>query len=237
MKNNKVLRAATVIDNAQARRARIALLSLLLVGGIVGQALAQSAGDFRSRATGNWSTSTTWEQFNGSAWKAEYFPYGEDGFPSLAGTATSAQTSDATSHSVSLPNGIQAGDLLILLWMDKNANSTLGGTALSSWTNFYDDNTGNHRRTAYYKVATGSEGTSMTVTTTANEKTAHNVYRILAGTWQGVPEAAQTTSVSNSTTPDPPSLDPSGWGTEPTLWIVAAHVQGDGGVTVSAPTN
>ncbi|TAL07403.1 MAG: hypothetical protein EPO07_00245 [Verrucomicrobia bacterium] len=38
------------------------------------QVFAQTAGDFRSVASGNWNAVATWERFDGSSWQANFFP-------------------------------------------------------------------------------------------------------------------------------------------------------------------
>lgn len=45
---------------------RLAVILLLL--GAVSVAFAQVSGDYRSKATGDWSTNGTWETYNGSSW-------------------------------------------------------------------------------------------------------------------------------------------------------------------------
>lgn len=46
----------------------LVLLSVAALGLAVGNASAQSTGDYRSSASGPWGTATNWERFNGSAW-------------------------------------------------------------------------------------------------------------------------------------------------------------------------
>ena len=43
---------------------------ILLCLGFSLQVSSQVNGDFRSTATGNWSTSTTWQRYNGATWDA-----------------------------------------------------------------------------------------------------------------------------------------------------------------------
>src|SRR5437016_4723161 len=55
-----------------------AALSLLVVIGVIvyfqfsspQQGRAAVAGDYRSKVTGNWSSTSTWEKYNGSSWVA-----------------------------------------------------------------------------------------------------------------------------------------------------------------------
>ena len=45
-------------------------LTLALLAGLSASAGAQTAGDYRSAATGNWNAIATWERFNGTTWVA-----------------------------------------------------------------------------------------------------------------------------------------------------------------------
>jgi len=156
-----------------------------------------------------------------------------NGYPSVANTATSAKTSaTGTNHTASLPSGIQNGDLLLLFWVDAGTSSTL--TTPSGWTSLYNMvGTANQRRAAFYRIADGSEGAMLDLTTSAAERSAHTVYRIAAGSFQGVPVPGSTVS-ADSNTADPPTLT-SGFGNVPTLWFAAIHAEGT--ATVPTPAN
>lgn len=193
----------------------------------------QVLGDFRSRKTGDWNQTSTWQYLSASGWIDLPAP---DGFPKVVATSVSKVDPEKTTHLVTLPAGITANDLLILLWTDNGAATTLGGADIASWTPLYNDITDNNRRAAFYKKATGLEGSSMTITTNKNDASVHNVYRIAAGTWKGVPEVS-TLSTANTANPDPPSLNPLGWVEEPTMWLIAGHIAGDGDIVVNVPDN
>ncbi|HMN06227.1 MAG TPA: PKD domain-containing protein [Flavobacteriales bacterium] len=159
---------------------------------------------------------------------------GGDGFPLVAATATSAKTgTPGTTHTVALPSGIEAGDLLMIFWADANTVTTIPGTP-SGWTNLYSGQwpSSNIRYMAMYRVADGTEGNSINITAGA-ERSAHLAYRIAAGTYQGTPVASNMVT-GNNTNPDPNNLT-SGFGNVPTLWLAAAHVTGT--IWATAPTN
>lgn len=221
MSNNKKIDSRSVL-----------LLFLYLIVHIC--AIGQPAiGDFRSKQSGNWNDVNTWEQWNGFEWIT---PKSSMGFPKIAGTAASSNPG-ATVHIVNFPTGIRAGDLLIMLWTDNETNAAvLSGTDLPNWKILYDDNTLNNRRAAYYKVATGTEGASMQITTLQKESSAQNVYRIAADSWQGIPEVSNLSSIT-TTAPNPPALNPSGWANEPTMWLITNHIAGDGNMGITAPVN
>lgn len=119
-------------------------------------------------------------------------------------------------HTVNLPAGIVATELLIALFAsDGNETITFPG----GWTQLYQTNSaGQVTAGAWYRVADGTEGASITVTTTNNQMTAHTTFRISGYT--GVPEVG-VTATGNSNAPDPPSLT-SSWGVDRTLWIAVS---------------
>jgi len=134
-------------------------------------------------------------------------------YPTVAGTNTSVESSTTTSHTVDLPAGIQSGDLLLAFF----AGDYIGAGIITwpgDWTELFKK--GTHTVGAIYKVATGGEGSSITVTTSLAVKSAHQTYRITEYT--GAPEIANTSSVATSATPNPPSLTTS-WGNSRVLWI------------------
>jgi hypothetical protein len=102
----------------------------------------------------------------------------------------------------------------------RNSSATI--TFPGGWTVLDDFTSGGvattHTRTAiYYRTADGSEGASVTVTTSVSNACAYVTKRITGQHASSAPEAG-TAASSNSTNPDPPSLSPS-WGAEDTLWV------------------
>lgn len=141
-------------------------------------------------------------------------------YPVVAATNANSDTGNDTSHSVDLPAGIQSGDLLLIFWADRERTSTV--TTPTGWTVLYSQTHGSDRRAiCYYRIADGTEGSTVTITSSGNLRTAHNTYRISAGTYTGIPVAG-TPSTGNNEYPNPPNLT-SGFGAVPTLWIAAAH--------------
>lgn len=139
-------------------------------------------------------------------------------FPTVAAVNGGNQVAaDVTSHTVNLPASIAANDLLLgFFTSDGDPVITWPG----DWTLLFETVTGTAARfSCYYKIASGSEGASITVTTDVNEKSAHTTYRIGVGSFTGTPEAG-TSATGTSTTPNPPSLSPS-WGANDALWIAA----------------
>ncbi|MCW5920772.1 MAG: Ig-like domain-containing protein [Saprospiraceae bacterium] len=208
------------------RKTLFATLFFLIV--FVMQGWGQTTGDYRSRQSGNWNDGCTWERYNGTNWVVQC------PFPEVAGTASSSKNATGgTTHTVSLPAGIQSGDLLLIFWSDANDSGT-EPTTPSGWTQLYTSTNSNSIRRTWYKVADGTEGTTINITAGA-ERSAHNSYRIAAGTYQGVPVAG-TVATGNSNAPDPPSLT-SGFGATNTLWIASLHMHNDDGGGITNPTS
>ena len=124
-------------------------------------------------------------------------------------------------HTVNLPAGIEAGDLLLAFFAsDGIAVITFPG----GWIELFQDTDALNSVTmgAWYRVADGAEGATITVTTSAIQMTAHTTYRITD--YAGIPEVGAFVD-GNSANPDPPNLVPS-WGTLNTLWFA---LEGNGG--------
>lgn len=151
-------------------------------------------------------------------------------FPSVDATNSGIDNTSSTSHNISLPASIAAGDLLIIFITSSAATSVASATG---WTSLYSTSLNlSIRGYCLYKIADGSEGSSVTVSFTVTCSVAWTSYRISG--YASAPEVG-TSATGTSTTPDPPSLTPS-WGSDDTLWIAAAHCNN---VTadLTAPTN
>lgn len=140
-------------------------------------------------------------------------------FPTVESTATSQVNTSGTSHSATLPSGIAVGDLLIVICGCTSISAMSGWTFALSTSSI----------SVAYRVADGSEGSSVSFTTTGATRSAHNAYRISGYT--GTPEA-QTPAASYNV----PSLTPT-WGSDDTLWIAAVRVQASDYTINGAPTN
>jgi len=150
--------------------------------------------------------------------------------PVIAGTNTSVGSGG--SLTAALPASIAAGDLLLMLVVvASNAAQTV--TTPTGWTQLFNDvGPGLLRRLAcFYKTATGSEGSSVSITASGGGL-ACLTWRITG--WTGTP-AAGTTATGSSTAPTPPSLSPS-WGSGTTLWLAC---MGDAvsSSSIAPPTN
>lgn len=136
-------------------------------------------------------------------------------FPTVVTTNTSTGAS-SSSHTVSLPTGIVSGNLLIAFCA---LNDDRTHTWPAGWTELTDADTGNIVASVAYRVADGSEGSTISVSLGGGSSTsAHITLRIT--NYTGTPEAG-TPVGGTSTTPDPPSVSPS-WGSDEILVLAFA---------------
>lgn len=146
----------------------------------------------------------------------------------IEATNTSSTSAAGTSATVNLPASIAAGDLLVVLVESRDP----GTGAISGFSSLARDNGTNAYLQLFYKTATGSEGATVTWTSSNSVQSAHASLRISG--WQGTPEKG--TAVTGSTdNPNPPSITPS-WGSARTLFIAAFGSTGTA-VASGAPTN
>ncbi len=152
-------------------------------------------------------------------------------FPTVAATNTGAGDSNrTTSHTVNLPTSISSGDLLLIFISSTDTSPTYSA---SGWTFLSSDTNSTSILVALgYKSASGSEGSTLTLTSSASAKCCFTAYRITG--WSGTPEKG-TAATGTSASGDPPNLSPS-WGADDTLWIAAIACASATAVS-AAPTN
>jgi hypothetical protein len=143
-------------------------------------------------------------------------------FPSVVASTTTGSGGPVSSGSVNLPAGITVGELLLV-------HCSLFNATASGWAQaFVPTNSGDG--TVLWKIATGSEGSTVTVSNGGGTQyLAAIAWRISGG--KSV-EAPSTPATGSSTTPTPASLTPS-WGKRSTLWFAMFH---SNGLFQSAPT-
>ena len=140
-------------------------------------------------------------------------------FPVVAAVNGGNNTTEGKNHTVNLPANISAGDLLLVIFgTDFFPNEDISFP--EGWTSLFEVNNDPSapafRMGAWYRVADGTEGATITVTTVTNQMTAHTSYRITG--YSGVPECGTAAVATSGTAPNPPSLTPS-WGALDTLWF------------------
>lgn len=154
-------------------------------------------------------------------------------FPILQGTATSLTDPFSTNHTVSLPATVNAGDTLIVQFVDR------GSTTVSfpaGWTKIFQLSNANLVTKAIaWKKADGTEGgTTINVTTDSAQTAVHAAYVIDAAADPAItaPEAS-TGATGADAADDSDSLTPIG-GVKDYLWFTFVgrerreqHVSGD----------
>jgi hypothetical protein len=135
------------------------------------------------------------------------------GFPEVLAITTGVGASASTTHAIpiSAPN---AGDLLVVLLNIASSAATFTPPA-GTWNSATPRAQGANSLHIFWKAADGSEGSSITFTSSESARRAAIVWRIKAGTWGAV---AAETSAAASGNPNPPSLAP-GWGVANILWL------------------
>lgn len=142
--------------------------------------------------------------------------------PVVASVTESATTSAGTSHVVTLPGTIAVGDLLLVV-LDKGSTAATIN-ALAGWTELLDENVANGLYIAY-RIADGSEGASITLTSSASTRSAQMVYRITGHDPATAPEIGFT-ATGTSASPNPPPLTPAG-GSKDYLFIAIVGMAGE----------
>jgi PKD repeat protein len=138
--------------------------------------------------------------------------------PTLQATQTSTTTTAGTSHTVTLPTGVAAGDLLVVA-AAFSSNGTI--TLPSGWTSVHQVNT-TFTTIVFSKQSAAGGETTLALTSSNNARMAARAWRI-SGAHQASPPTAAAGANTTSTTPDPPSLTEL---TSDHLWIAIAGING-----------
>lgn len=148
----------------------------------------------------------------------------DDSYPTVMATSSGRTTTAAQSHVVTMPSGIQDGDLLLIIFSARSRSRV----ALESngWKKLFQAYDNSEMTTVFFwKLADGSD--TATVTTPGQTvNTSHIVYRIRNG---GLPQIA-TASPGIGINTNPPNLDTDA--VRNYLWIAARG--GDGTVDATA---
>jgi hypothetical protein len=126
-------------------------------------------------------------------------------------------TTNTTSHAITLPTGITAGDLLVVVFsVDGNPTVTVDtGASGNNWNKLGQaSNSTTVTGAIFWKVAEGSD--ALTLTTSASEQSSHVSLRI-TGHASGTPISG-TSANGSSTNSDPPNHTPPN-GSNAYLWI------------------
>jgi hypothetical protein len=151
-------------------------------------------------------------------------------FPTIVSSATTPGSGTNTSHTVNLPSTYAAGDLLLIgssaarrnasnVRVDAVFTGPSGFTELQQATNI--TNNEDVRIGVYAKISNGSEGSTVSMSTGNNSRTAHIALAIrglAAGALADVVNSGVNFTSILTTSLSTPTLTP-GWFNEATLWI------------------
>lgn len=153
--------------------------------------------------------------------------------PTIDAAATSATVTAGTNHVVTLPTGIAAGSLILILMNIGSTAATLNAHA--DYTELLDENLAAGLK-ILYRWAAGGE-TNPTLVTSASTRSAEVTYRI-EGAENPATQPPQIGTTSATT--DPPSVTPTG-GPKDFLYIAMIGSSGeqadDGTYCTAFPTN
>jgi hypothetical protein len=140
-------------------------------------------------------------------------------FPTVESITPTDFDLDGTTHNVTLPTPISAGDLLLALCA---FDLTVTYTTPTGWHDFGEFHADDNPATRIFGlIAVGTEdGAVVNFATDASERGGITVYRI-SGTHDVIADVVEFSGLDIASPIDPPSLTPS-WGADDTLWIVAA---------------
>ena len=160
--------------------------------------------------------------------------------PFVQSRTTSAVTTNETSHTVNMPSGIQSGDLLLVVFTVDDTGPG-PGTALpvfpAGWTKFAEqhDTISPEALTIAmaYRLADGTEGSTITVTTSVAQESTAATFRITGAENPSIQPPEATFGFTNLATTDVrlPSLTPTG-GVKNYLWFGVGGISIQGGASV-----
>ncbi len=154
-------------------------------------------------------------------------------YPMVASTATSNDADGGTIMSVNMPSGLVSGDMILVFMSSYNANAFRTITPPDGFTQMFESHYSTYyQHGGWYKVSTGTEGSSQNFTLDLNFSMTAASIRISKNTYVGTPVCGTTTTGSASN-PDPPSLT-TGFGVVKTLYLATAHSEN---AQASVPTN
>lgn len=146
-------------------------------------------------------------------------------FPAVQGS-NSGTNGATTTHTINLPSGIVAGELLLAFVITSGGD---GNHTMSGWTRQVNQGgAAAGQLMCFYRVADGSEGASATMTTNNSQTSAYFTWRVNGQRTSSFIESASTSGGGSKA--DPPNLAPS-WGADDVQWWALMANDGDNDVT------
>jgi hypothetical protein len=169
-------------------------------------------------------------------------------FPTVATTTSNGDSSAVTSHTVNMPASVVSGDLLLVAGVCRNSITGDIGWPVG-WTQIFriasrqggaDCGAGGSTDVcvgAAYRVSNGSEGASITTTTSGSVGCAWASARISTGTFDAATAPSATASAGGSSSnPDPPSHT-AAWGSADNQWFAIEGSTGNNTSVSAYPTS
>lgn len=138
-------------------------------------------------------------------------------FPEVKGTSTD-QKNNVTSHDVFLPVGVVPGELLLAFFGDSFNSLVTFPVGWTKITDFTATSGQTIKLSVYSRIADGSEGTKITITTGSSESSVFTAYRISGHDPSRVPAGAIIGQFDED--PNSPNLIPPG-GIRDYLWFTS----------------
>lgn len=136
-------------------------------------------------------------------------------FPTLESSASGIEDTAVTSHTVTMPAGVTVGDVLLVFFRTANTVAHTHSAPVG-WNLVGVEQYTEGRLSVYTKVADGTEGASITMTTSATRRSAWVTHRI-----SGAHGDVSGTFVGSALSSDPPDHTPA-WGSAKNLWFAVA---------------
>jgi hypothetical protein len=151
-------------------------------------------------------------------------------YPTVVAVNGGHYDSDATSHTVNLPDGSNVAGKLILLFFTSDGSGESFTYPDASWIEIFAAGGSGFTNAVAYHVTNGTEGygatgATITVVVTSVEQSAHTTY-LISGQHASSMPVASTAATGTSTAPDSAALNPAGWDVEDTLWFTYCSLNG-----------
>ena len=164
-------------------------------------------------------------------------------FPSIRSQTASGESNNTTSHTITYPGTITAGDTLLCFIASDGDNTFDWAAAESSrgWVKLYEVSSSDSQvaLSIGYIKASGSETGTFELTSTSNEESVNRIFSIqdTADPTVTAPDVSAANSSTGSTTVTFNTVTPAG-GSKDYLWFAAAAWDDDdGGMTDGVPGN
>ena len=164
-----------------------------------------------------------------------------DAFPSIVSvTETLTNSTDRTSHPITMPASVDEGDLLLVFFAcDFTSVSTLSIDAANSddgWTlESYDTEVNTVGHVVLWKVA-DADGDTLTITTSESQISVAQTYRITNFDPSDPVKTTYSTGANVSQYPDPPA-NTGDYGADDYLWIVSYGADSGASYATAAPAD